>query len=277
MANAPETEIRETEAELIAMAQNAVSRCNWVVGECAAKWTQKYAKGRTDADFAAVVGLSPDQVYQRRRVWETFGDVADSYPSLKWSHFYVALNWDDAPECLQWAMENEATVAEMRAWRRLQHGEDLTTDAEDEEIPFLADGPIRIVSNEPTAVRDPDEFASTGQSAGRSEGDVRARDSERVTVAGVARESEPQESDYAPYRQGAASPGPRDDGADAAAADRPEPSVEQLVKRMTTSLERCNQVLTPEFCQDFRKLPEKLQKRFLKAAGEFSSKAAGLM
>ena len=37
--------------------------------------------------FGAMVGLSSDQVYQRRRVWETFGDVSESYPSLKWSHF----------------------------------------------------------------------------------------------------------------------------------------------------------------------------------------------
>jgi hypothetical protein len=37
----------ETESELISRAQLAVSQCNWVVGECAARWTQKYAKGRT--------------------------------------------------------------------------------------------------------------------------------------------------------------------------------------------------------------------------------------
>ena len=110
----PETiDVQETrsEEELVSVAQTAVSRCNWVVGACAAQWTRKFARGRTDADFGAMVGLSSDQVYQRRRVWETFGDVHGDYPSLKWSHFYVALTWDDAPECLQWAEENQATVA----------------------------------------------------------------------------------------------------------------------------------------------------------------------
>jgi hypothetical protein len=103
--------VTETEQELVAQAQVAVSRCNWVVGECAAKWTQKYSKGRTDADFAAKVGLSTDQVYQRRRVWESFAGVRESFPSLKWSHFYAALNWEDAAECFAWTEENEATVA----------------------------------------------------------------------------------------------------------------------------------------------------------------------
>ena len=97
------SQVKETEEELISKAQSAVSQSNWIVGECAAKWTTKYAKGRTDADFATMVGLTPDQVFQRRRVWETFGDVFEDYPKLKWSHFYVALTWDDAPECLQCA------------------------------------------------------------------------------------------------------------------------------------------------------------------------------
>ena len=57
-----------------------------------------------------MIGLSGDQVYQRRRVWEAFADVHQDYATLKWSHFYVALNWDDASECLQWANEMEATV-----------------------------------------------------------------------------------------------------------------------------------------------------------------------
>ena len=48
----------ETEQELIANAQVAISNCNWTVGECASKWTERYAKGRTDADFGALVGLS---------------------------------------------------------------------------------------------------------------------------------------------------------------------------------------------------------------------------
>ncbi|MCA8986663.1 MAG: hypothetical protein KDA78_03425 [Planctomycetaceae bacterium] len=140
----------ETEESLLERARTALSQCNWVVGECAARWTEKYARGRTDADFGSQVGLSGDQIFQRRRVWETFHDVRDEYSQLKWSHFYVALNWEDSAECFSWAEENKATVAEMRAWRRSVHGEDLTTEADPLGIQVLDYAPTSI--HEPEAV-----------------------------------------------------------------------------------------------------------------------------
>lgn len=117
-----------SEEQVVARAREAMANCNWTLGECAAIWTRKYAKGRTDAAFAELVGLSPEQVYQRRRVYETFGDVQHNCPKLSWSHYYAALTWDDAADCLSWADEMVATVAEMRAWRRAQHGEDLSEE-----------------------------------------------------------------------------------------------------------------------------------------------------
>src|SRR5690606_6066307 len=128
---------------------------NWVVGECASRWTQRYAKGRTDADFGLLVGLSGDQVYQRRRVWETFGDVRDTYASLKWSHFYISLNWDDAPECLQWAEENQATVAELKMWRRTLQGAEAVDDSPPD--PWGGDPNVSFVPTMPVPVRDVDE------------------------------------------------------------------------------------------------------------------------
>ena len=44
------------------------------------------------------------------------------------AHIDVAKSWDDAIECLLWSSENGATVAEMRAYRRMQHGQDVTID-----------------------------------------------------------------------------------------------------------------------------------------------------
>src|SRR5690348_13803471 len=52
------SEHRETEVELINRAQSALSNCSWTVGECAAQWTKRYAKGRTDSDFGTLIGLS---------------------------------------------------------------------------------------------------------------------------------------------------------------------------------------------------------------------------
>ena len=145
------TVAKDTEAELIQRAQLALSSCSWEVGECAAQWTQRFARGRTDADFAMLIGLSADQVYQRRRVWETFADVRANYPALKWSHFYSALTWEDAAECLEWAQEIQATVAEMKAWRRAQRGEDLTQAAAEE--------PYSMLLGETVAVKAPGEGA----------------------------------------------------------------------------------------------------------------------
>jgi hypothetical protein len=247
----------DTESALIARAQMALSQCNWEVGECAALWTKRFARGRTDADFGALVGLSPDQVYQRRRVWETFGDVRENYSQLKWSHFYSALNWDDAAECLQWAQDVQAGVAEMRAWRRAQHGEDLSEMSSEESMglapveltltsevaPFDADSPKSRTVN-------PDGLQSAALSAGGQD-------------VGTS-------TSYAPFREDAATPPPRE------AAERPEPTTEQLVKRMTSAIERCHGAMNAQFIRQFAKLPEKLRKRFLKAVEQLSEKAAKL-
>lgn len=117
----------ESESALVYKAKQAISTCNWTVGECASQWTDRWAKGRTDADFGAAVGLSGDQVYQRRRVFDRFGET-DLNRFLSWTHFVVALNWDDADACLDWACVNQATVAEMKAWRSAQNGHESETD-----------------------------------------------------------------------------------------------------------------------------------------------------
>lgn len=257
MANAVAVRPDETESALIARALSALSHCNWEVGECAAQWTKRFARGRTDADFASLVGLSPDQVYQRRRVWETFGDVSGNYPNLKWSHFYSALNWDDAAECLQWAQDVQAGVAEMRAWRRAQHGEDLTEVSTDESMGF---GPV--------------ELAFPGESA-PSANEMRPMatvPSEGLQNAALAAGgSEPAAStQYAPFREDAATPPPREN------AERPELTTEQLVKRMTSAIERCHGAINAQFTRQFGKLPEKVRARFLKAVEQLTEKTAEL-
>lgn len=276
MTGKSDSAIRETEEQLVVTAQRAVSRCNWVVGECASKWTKKYAKGRTDTDFGALVGLSGDQVYQRRRVWETFGDVFEDYSSLRWSHFYVALNWDDAPECLTWADENEATVAEMRAWRRAQRGEDLTAEPADDD--WAGDPMSSFLPEEPTVVRDPATLGGDGarMAAGGAESPIRSGENQEM-VAGVARESDSQRADYAPYRRGAGTPAPKEETSDVAVAEKPLPSPGQLIKRVTSSLKRINQALTPEMLKELRGLPEKQRNQLIKEVGELSSKVAALM
>jgi len=276
-------EKHETEEQLIRRAQNAVSRCNWEVGRCAAQWTQRYARGRTDADFANMVGLSRDQVAQRRRVAEAFGDVADDYPSLKWSHFYTVLTWDDALDCLQWAEDNEATVAEMKSWRRAQRGDDATTDSPTDG--FAGDPAVLSISAEPAVVRDPQdqqqrETATENRpSSGAGEnGDAGTSADSHRPLAGVPRQS--NGDDYAPFRTGAGGPAPQAEEetvGTATADERPPEPPERVVKRATKSLQRLNAALTPDVLDEFTALPRDVREPFTAAVAELSTKVAGLL
>ncbi|QDU81162.1 hypothetical protein Pla110_28990 [Polystyrenella longa] len=265
----------QSEEQLITKAQSAISQCNWVVGECAAQWTQKYAKGRTDSDFAALIGLSPDQVYQRRRVWETFSETSESYENLKWSHFYVALNWEDSPECLQWAHENEATVVEMKAWRRALRGEDLTEEAEEfHHDSHSGDPSIAFVPDTLTPVQDPSNFGGSGEGGSEMAGASRSG-SASETVQAVARET--SDAGYAPFSPDAKK-NPNESGADH--PDRVVPMAEQadqLLKKMTSTIKRLSKSLSPEMIKAMEDQPQGDLEEFHDILTEFREKVASLI
>ena len=125
---AVEAAMHTDEQSLIETAIGAVSACGWIVGEAAAEWTQQYAQGRTDDDFAQAVGSTRKTINTQRRVFERFGKTRCGHNGqLKHTHFAVALPWDDAEECLEWAASQDpaATVQQMTAWRRARNGENL--------------------------------------------------------------------------------------------------------------------------------------------------------
>lgn len=137
----------ETEAQIVAACRELSARaddCKWQIGRLAHEWTQRLAKGRTDEDFAKLIGLSRQQVQARREVWSTYGDVCNTYCRLSWSHFLAVQAWDDAPEWLAEANENEWSVATMKRMRdvrqRMDNGEDLTEPvepvSESDELPY---------------------------------------------------------------------------------------------------------------------------------------------
>lgn len=263
-------EAPETEQELIATAQQAISSCNWTVGECAAQWTERYSKGRTDADFGSMVGLSGDQVYQRRRVWESFADVRGSYSQLKWSHFYVAVTWTDSAECLAWADENQATVAEMKAWRRMQNGEDLTVEAEqnlsnDFSNPGFGDPVLQVV---PEHFGEDDGTKATFDSISESEAS-----GNRVDVVTGGADSQESGEAYAPFRKDAGS-APKSEGSGDSQPVGLDP--EQAFKRVTAAIERANKMLTEGTLDGFDDLDEKLQIRFRTAVENLNEKISGI-
>ncbi len=259
----------ESEEALVQTAQKAISQCRWIVGECASKWTQRHARGRTDADFGVLVGLSGDQIYQRRRVWETFSDVRSQFVSLKWSHFYASLNWDDAADCLQWAEETQATVAEMKAWRRATRGEDLTSEPEAMEV---GSDLVSYLSGERSFVQDPSTFGMSGDGLRRPGMPSGSEPSDPARVAALARELDPLGDNYAPFHSGAVTP-PKTE-----VSERPTaPEVitpDQLAKRLCSTIERCNKALTEEFLTQMDKLPGKIRQRLLAAVEELHEKLA---
>lgn len=262
----------DTEQELIFSARQAISSCNWTVGECATRWTERYAKGRTDADFGLLVGLSGDQIYQRRRVWESFADVADDYSELKWSHFYVSITWTDSAECLAWAQENKATVAEMKAWRRMQHGEDLTIDAEADLS--LDQNAAEPGYGEPILERVPE--APFGESDGIRPTSDSLEESQasanRVDVVAGGSEADPNAA-YAPFRSDAGSAPRSENGEDHSPRGL---TPEQAVKRVTAAIERSDRLLTEIVIDSFPDLPEKTRLRFLTAIENLNDRVSGL-
>jgi hypothetical protein len=165
------------------------------------------------------------------------------------------LNWDDSRDCLSWADETRSTVAEMRAWRRAQRGEDLSIDAVEDEA-------IQFIPAETEFVHDAED--SDGRPAGKlPQSASSAGDQERAVLAGVARQGGGEGDEYAPFRTGASGAAPRQGAADRPAGDAEPPSAEQLTKRLTSTLERFVKMMTPEFRREFRKLPQQVKERFM--------------
>jgi hypothetical protein len=143
----------------------------------------------------------------------------------------------------------------MRAWRRAQRGEDLSEPAE-EQLDWLP--------SDLAAVRVPENgeaFRSGGSGSSTAE--------PVPTAAGVARAAEG--GDYAPFHEGAIRP-----PAEAPAKERPAPTVEQTVRRITTAIERCLAAMDGSFQRQFPQVAEKDRRRFLNAVEQLAEKAAGL-
>jgi ParB family chromosome partitioning protein len=122
----------QSEQQLIDMAAAAVRQSNWTIGEAASRWTERYAAGRTDADFAELIGSSQPTVNLARRVFGRFLLRRNKHEEFTWTQWRTLLTWDDAEEFLDWADATDATFPEMRAYRRAQRGEDLHSDSDDE-------------------------------------------------------------------------------------------------------------------------------------------------
>jgi hypothetical protein len=133
-----------TESQIVADCRRLVGRecdCKWKIGQHSHDWTQRHAKGRTDEDFARLVGLTQQQVQIRRQVWGMFGDVYPTWDKVSWSHYREVLTWPDAEEWLAEANDNGWSVSMMKRMRgireRVDNGDDLTEPADADDEPEI--------------------------------------------------------------------------------------------------------------------------------------------
>ncbi|MCL2744222.1 MAG: hypothetical protein FWE67_10245 [Planctomycetaceae bacterium] len=118
-----------------------VSRTNWEKGDIILKWrnalidSEQPKSAYSDEAWARRVGgVSPQHVGRLRRVSERFGEVYQKYPKLYWSHFFAALDWEDAETYLEGAVLEDWSAAQMRVQRWEVNGAPAELKPRDEDI-----------------------------------------------------------------------------------------------------------------------------------------------
>ncbi len=101
-----------------------ISTTNWEKGRIIREWRQALIdRGAAATEYSdeawsrLVQGVTPQHVGRLRRVYERFGNQADSFAGLYWSHFHAANDWEDAEMWLEGAVQNGWSVSQMRRQR----------------------------------------------------------------------------------------------------------------------------------------------------------------
>ena len=101
-----------------------ISTTNWDEGAIIIDWQKEMADAKlpkrcySDEAWSQLVGGStPQHIGRLRRTSNRFGHVCGQYEGLFWSHFYAALDWDDAEMWLEGSLQNRWSVSQMRKKR----------------------------------------------------------------------------------------------------------------------------------------------------------------
>lgn len=102
-----------------------VSTTNWEKGEIIIQWRESLesdsdedsGKYSDDAWSRMVGDVTAQHVGRLRRTYSRFSKSYSQYEGLYWSHFYAALEWDDAEMWLEGAVQNRWSVSRMRRQR----------------------------------------------------------------------------------------------------------------------------------------------------------------
>lgn len=156
------TESDDASAPFVGKWNRLVSRTNWEKGRIICQWREALVEAGASASACSdeawavrVGGVSAGHVGRLRRVWQRFGDTCDDFDGLYWTHFLVAMDWDDAEMWLEGAARSGWSVSQMRAqrWEALGEpeeqkpaNEDVLDGDWDEDSPMLPVGDaLRVV------------------------------------------------------------------------------------------------------------------------------------
>ena len=173
LAAAGPAALEQTSARYVGRWNRLVSTTNWQKGRIICGWRKALidsgaASGlySDEAWSQRVGGVSPQHVGRLRRVHERFGQAADQYKGLYWSHFQAALDWDDAEMWLEGAVQNGWSVAAVRQkrWETLgalpdqkPNEADIIAAEPDEDAEAAEEAPPETIGQTPGVVQAPDE------------------------------------------------------------------------------------------------------------------------
>jgi hypothetical protein len=97
----------------------------------------------SDEAWSRFVGdVTPQHVGRLRRTYARFGRVYRDYSGLYWSHFYAALDWEDAEMWLEGAIQSKWSVSDMRKtrWQTTQGTRGEPPAGNEADLAEIADG-----------------------------------------------------------------------------------------------------------------------------------------
>ena len=186
----PSAETTEHSVPFIGQWNQLISTTNWDKGQIIQDWRQSLEKSDAPASQYSdeawsqlVGGVTPQHVGRLRRTHERFGHVCKEYEGLFWSHFYAAIDWDDAEMWLEGAVQSKWSVSKMRQQRwetmgKLPGEEPSATDivsseaSEETQSLALSDGTEKPRNNDRDYIEGPvhegPDFGDEGQSGSGS-------------------------------------------------------------------------------------------------------------
>jgi hypothetical protein len=118
-----------------------ISTTNWDKGRIIHDWRLSLisagasSTGFSDDTWSRLVGgVTPQHVGRLRRVYARFGERREQFPTLFWSHFFAAVEWEDAEMWLEGAVQSRWSVSHMRRRRWEAVGGPESDKPRDEEI-----------------------------------------------------------------------------------------------------------------------------------------------